>query len=140
MIIIGQKCLLFSIGYIVQENRFNLCSKLDSALAENIFYATITFMKPIYSKAFSSTKWLIAIFVVCGTLYLHALRQKDLAYHQTLNQLSALEEEKQEALLQQEELRAQIESQSDPAFVEMVLKRNLGLVPEGQVKVYFRQE
>ena len=97
-------------------------------------------MKSIYSKAFSSTKWLIAIFIGCGALYLHALWQKDRAYQQTASQLSSLEQDKQEALAQQEELRAEIESQKDPAFIEMILKRNLGLVPEGQVKVYFRQE
>lgn len=83
---------------------------------------------------------MIALFVLCGALYLHALWQKDQAYRQTVSQLSSLEQEKQEALAQQEELRAEIESQKDPAFIEMVLKRNLGLVPEGQVKVYFRQE
>lgn len=42
-------------------------------------------------------------------------------------------------MAEQQELILQIESQTDPAWVEMVLKRNLGLVPEGQVKVYFKK-
>lgn len=31
----------------------------------------------------------------------------------------------------------EINSQSDPAWVELMLMKNLGLVPEGQIKVFF---
>lgn len=37
----------------------------------------------------------------------------------------------------QEELQLQLQSQSDPAWIEVTLMRWLGLVPEGQTKVYF---
>jgi cell division protein FtsB len=36
-----------------------------------------------------------------------------------------------------ESLTLQINSQSDPEYVELVLRKGLGLVPEGQTKVYF---
>lgn len=39
--------------------------------------------------------------------------------------------------IQKEYLTRQINSQSDPAWIEMVMKKELGLVPEGQVKIYF---
>ncbi|HEX2579449.1 MAG TPA: hypothetical protein VHK67_03505 [Rhabdochlamydiaceae bacterium] len=83
--------------------------------------------------------WVIAFASLCGVLYLHGVRQKNTAYFEMTARLQGLEAEKALALADQEELLLQIQSQSDPAFVEMVLKRNLGLVPEGQTKVYFHQ-
>ncbi len=56
-----------------------------------------------------------------------------------MNRVWALERAREEASLQKEELLLQINSQRDPAWLEMVLKRNLGVVPEGQVKVYFKK-
>lgn len=55
-------------------------------------------------------------------------------------QVSILERKKLCELDIQAELRAQIDSQNDPAWVEMTLMRVLGLVPEGQSKVYFYSE
>lgn len=88
----------------------------------------------------SQSRWMVAFFLFCGAIYLHGLRQKDRSYHDSVAQLQILEQEKQAALERQQELLLETQSQSDPAWVEMVLKRNLGLVPEGQVKVYFHQD
>ena len=81
--------------------------------------------------------WVIAFIALCGVLYLHGVRQKNIAYQEMTARLQKLETEKALAISEQEELLLQIQSQSDPAWVEMVLKRNLGLVPDGQTKVYF---
>jgi len=86
-----------------------------------------------------SSWWVIVFIAVCAVFYLQAMRQKDLSYQEMTFRLHNLEKEKAQALAQQEELLLQIHSQSDPAWVEMVLKRNLGMVPEGQTKVYFHQ-
>ncbi len=48
-----------------------------------------------------------------------------------------LEQKKAELLADREELRSQIQSQSDPAWVEMILMRELGVVPEGWLKIHF---
>lgn len=80
----------------------------------------------------------VAVFLtLCLGFYLYAKEQKDRSYQEMAARLKALEIEKGIALAQQEELISQIQSQSDPAWVEMVLKRNLGLVPKDQTKVYF---
>jgi hypothetical protein len=84
--------------------------------------------------------WVIAFASLCGIVYLHAMRQKNVAYQEMAGRLQSLEKEKALAVVEQEDLLLQIQSQSDPAWVEMVLKRNLGLVPEGQTKVYFHQD
>jgi hypothetical protein len=84
--------------------------------------------------------WVLAFAALCGVLYLHGVRQKNIAYFEMTGRLQTLEKEKALALAQQEELLLQIQSQSDPAWVEMILKRNLCLVPESQTKFYFRQD
>ena len=84
--------------------------------------------------------WVIAFAALCGVFYLHGVRQKNIAYQEMSGRLECLEAEKILAMAEQEELLLQIQSQSDPAWVELVLKRNLGLVPEGQTKVYFHQD
>lgn len=52
-------------------------------------------------------------------------------------QLVDLKAELKDGEIQKEYLTRQINSQSDPAWIEMVMKKELGLVPEGQVKIYF---
>jgi hypothetical protein len=81
--------------------------------------------------------WVIVFVALCSVLYLHAMRQKEASYKEMMSRLEILQQEKVLAQAQQEELLLQIQSQSDPAWVELVLKRNLGMVPEGQTKVYF---
>lgn len=44
------------------------------------------------------------------------------------------------AMEEQEDLLLQIESQSDPAWIELLIKKYLGMVPSGQTKVYFDKE
>lgn len=35
------------------------------------------------------------------------------------------------------QLKEEVNSQSDPAWIELVLKKELGLIPEGQIKIVF---
>ncbi|CAM0117557.1 hypothetical protein [Rhabdochlamydiaceae symbiont of Dictyostelium giganteum] len=65
------------------------------------------------------------------------IQEKENNYQLLLVKLNSLEEEKREAISSQEELLLQIQSQSDPEWVEMVLKRQLGMVRHGQTKIYF---
>lgn len=51
--------------------------------------------------------------------------------------LSALEEKKQMLFKQKLGFIQEINSQSDPAWIELVLMQELGLVPEGYRKVVF---
>ena len=48
--------------------------------------------------------------------------------------------EKEIVMQERDELQLQVDSQDDPAWIEMLLKQKLGVVPEGQTKVYFTNE
>jgi hypothetical protein len=50
-----------------------------------------------------------------------------------------MEMEKLKAVETREDLELRIASQNDPAWIEMVLVRDLGVVPEGFLKVHFKK-
>lgn len=81
--------------------------------------------------------WMILFSVFCYGFYLHGMHKKKELY----NQLSAKEKRLKErfcvATQKREDLILQIQSQSDPSWIELLIKKKLGMVPDGQIKVYF---
>ncbi|HRD56351.1 MAG TPA: hypothetical protein PLC42_08155 [Parachlamydiaceae bacterium] len=61
-------------------------------------------------------------------------------YNKLHLQLISLQSLKEEQLKIQEKLMLKINSQSDPDFVELLLMKELGVVPEGYQKFFFSQE
>lgn len=90
-----------------------------------------------HSSWFHRSGWFFFLLGSTSMLYFYAMKQKTFAYKEMTLALHQLEQEKERALSLHDELVLQIHSQSDPAWVEMVLKRNLGMISEGQLKVYF---
>ncbi len=89
-------------------------------------------------KRFFFRYWWVVLFItLCGTIYGNSIRKKEEIISSLDEQLSLLQQEKQELMDLQQDLRLQIESQSDPAWIQLTLMKVLGLVPEGQSKVYF---
>lgn len=88
-------------------------------------------------QVFLRSWWVIIIFLVCYLLYEHGMRSWENEYSLLRHRYIELEDEKQRLSAIQEDLLLQINSQSDPAWVELVLVKGLGLVPEGQIKFYF---
>ena len=72
--------------------------------------------------------------------YSHCLQKKNLDYSELKSRFLELQREKEVALRQREDLLLQINSQSDPAWIQLMLMKGLGVVPEGHVKVYFKKE
>lgn len=84
--------------------------------------------------------WWVALFVlICLMAYEHSADNKDKEQSLLLAQLLELEAEKTKALAVHEELMGQINSQSDPEWIELTLMRVVGLCSEGQTKVVFTQ-
>lgn len=81
--------------------------------------------------------WVIVFSLACFGALEQGSKNINAAYALLDAQLKELENEKQHALLIQENLQLQIASQTDPAWVELLLIKGLGVVPEGQLKVFF---
>ncbi|WP_068468006.1 hypothetical protein [Candidatus Protochlamydia phocaeensis] len=93
----------------------------------------------VWHHLFVRSWWVMAFFLMCFILYEQALKNRDRHYKQLSEQLISLQMEKQKALQKQKNLQLQINSQSDLAWIELTLMKGLGLVPEGEQKIYFYQ-
>jgi len=81
--------------------------------------------------------WVAAYLLMAIALYVQALYQKNQLVSVLEGKLSTLEKAKEEALLEKEELTLRLKSEEDPEWMELVLKKRLGLVEEGETKVIF---
>jgi hypothetical protein len=84
--------------------------------------------------------WTILLLLFCYGVYLHAMHKKKELYVELKTKVDLLEQQLVTARDTREDLLLQIQSQSDPAWIEMLLKKHLGMVPFGQTKVYFDTE
>jgi len=81
--------------------------------------------------------WAIAFCLATVSVYFHFVSEKRNAIADLSSRLDKMQKEKLASLLERESLRLQIDSQSDPSWIEMILMRDLGVVPEGWLKVHF---
>jgi hypothetical protein len=93
-----------------------------------------------YLDIFHRSWWMLLFWAICFVLYSQAMQKKSKVCQDLKYKIKELESTKQLVLAEQEDLKLQIHSQSDDAWVEMVLKKRLGVVPEGQMKVYFKKD
>jgi len=81
-----------------------------------------------------------AIIVICIFCYEMSMRTYKHEYSILSSHLKRLEEEKKQALNINSNLLLRVNSQSDPAWIELILIEGLGLCPEGHQKVVFAND
>ncbi len=97
--------------------------------------------KQKFYEAFILRSWWVLLALGGGyLLYVQGIQKKEATLQELAKKLYDLEEERGKALEEREDLLLQINSQSDPEWIQMTLMKGLGVVPEGQVKVYFKKE
>ncbi len=88
-------------------------------------------------KSLIQSGWVVLFIVLCGAVYMQAAQRKEAVVASLDRQIAFLEQEKDSLIQEKDDLLLQINSQSDPAWIQLTLMKGLGLVPEGQLKVYF---
>lgn len=91
----------------------------------------------LFDEIIIKSWWVVLFFILSYFIFDSAMRNKnrqERSLHLKLEQLN-----RQIALghLKHEELLAEIESQKDPEWIELTLRRCLGLCPKGAKKVHF---
>jgi hypothetical protein len=81
--------------------------------------------------------WVFAFCLVSCFIYSKAVKKKKSAYEEYTFLLQEMEKTKTFVAVEKEYLELKIASQDDPAWIEMILMRDLGVVPEGYLKVHF---
>ncbi|HSX10845.1 MAG TPA: hypothetical protein VLF94_03920 [Chlamydiales bacterium] len=82
------------------------------------------------------------VFIFCtftGLVCFHSLKEKKSAVRLLSYRLEQMEQAKCLALQKREDLQLRIASQNDSGWIEMILMRDLGVVPEGFLKVHFKK-
>lgn len=98
------------------------------------FFVTISY---IFDQLFRRSWWVILFGIISYMLLEQGMKIRNREYAKLQAQYIELEKQKKEALALQERLMLEINSQSDPAWVELALMKGLGVVPEEQIKVFF---
>jgi hypothetical protein len=80
----------------------------------------------------------MAFCLVTSFVYSQSMKKKKFLFSELTFRLSEMEKEKKWVCLEKEHLELKIASQDDPSWIEMILMRDLGVVPEGYLKVHFR--
>ena len=81
--------------------------------------------------------WAIVFTTLTVAFYFQAAHSRSAIFSDLSARLQEMEKEKLLASQEQEELSLQLQSETDPAWIEMVLMKELGVVPEGWTKVQF---
>ena len=83
--------------------------------------------------------WVIVFCTLCSAVYFQAALGRNAIHSELFSRYQEMEKEKLLASRQQDELMLRLQSESDPAWIEMVLMKELGVVPEGWIKVQFKK-
>lgn len=91
----------------------------------------------LFEELILKSWWTILFFLVCFFAYDQAAKRRDREELELEQKYRQIVHAKEEALAVQDELKREIASQNDQSWIELVLMQKLGLVPEGQKKVFF---
>jgi len=101
-------------------------------------------MKTLWGQVFDvcikRSWWVILFFVSCFGVYDQAVKKKMHTICALEYRFSEYVKERALSHNEKEDLTLRIHSHSDPVWIEMVLMRKLGVVPEGFMKVHFVKE
>jgi len=90
-------------------------------------------------KELGPSSWWVWLFFLCCLLGLRmATERREALYLDLAAKRAHALTEIAAASKRQDELQLQLQSESDPAWIEISLMRWLGLAPEGSTKVYFQ--
>lgn len=84
--------------------------------------------------------WVVLFCAGSFWVYAEAMHKKRGDEISLQQQMEMMLKQKQSLLEQYEDLKLQVNSQQDPAWVELTLMKELGVVPKGHVKVFFQPE
>ena len=94
----------------------------------------------LFDELIIKSWWAILFFLICFLAYDQAVKRRVREENTLRQRLHERTLSKQVAIATQEELKLEIASQPDESWIELTLMQKLGLVPEGQTKVYFIQK
>ena len=116
------------------DSKFNSRFTTTTTTTTNLSQYKIT----LFFEELTIRSWWVVLFIIlCYAAYEQGVKTHKVYYNQLNKQFIYLKEKENTLLNKQKELQGQILSQTDPLWIEMTLIKELGLVPEGQTKIFF---
>lgn len=81
--------------------------------------------------------WVVLFLLLCYMVYERAIKRLDDDKAALNRQWEQLQTQRYDAFALRQRLEREIVSKGDPAYIELLLMQELGLVPQRQVKVLF---
>lgn len=94
----------------------------------------------LLEEMFLHSWWVIVFMLLCYTWVEHEHKSHMETFRNLSTKLMELKKQNSNAVHLNQHLKNQINSQSDPAWVELTLMKGIGLVPNNQTKVYFTDD
>ncbi len=91
----------------------------------------------LFEELILKSWWAILFFLITFFAFDQAGARRSREEHLLRQKVASLLQKKSDAVEFQEELELIIASQNDPAWIELTLMKELGLVPEGNTKILF---
>lgn len=104
----------------------------------DVYRSKRSFFQKVLDKIFRSW-WVVLFLLVCFIGYDIGCKKRNKAIFDLKCKYDNLLKEKELVLNKKEDLLLRLKSQSDPAWIEMVLIKELGVVPENKIKVHFKK-
>ena len=92
----------------------------------------------LFDQLVAKSWWTILFVLICLFTYDLSSRKKLQTQRSLQEKLATLEESVHHAKKEQLLMQQQIAAQDDPDWIELMLMRKLGLVPENQTKILFK--
>lgn len=83
--------------------------------------------------------WVVLVCSISVASYFQCIQEKKKVIEELSFRIEEMNREKSIARQIKEDLLLAVASQEDPAWIEMILMRDLGVVPEGWLKVHFKK-
>lgn len=81
--------------------------------------------------------WALVFSTLSIAFYFQAAHGRSMIFSDLTLRMQEMEKEKVAVSQEREDLALQLQSETDPAWIEMLLMKDLGVVPEGWTKVHF---
>lgn len=92
----------------------------------------------VFSELFVKSWWVWVFSITCFGVYEQASYFVAREITSLEQEITLTEKKLRDALVLQDELKLQLRSLSDPAWIEQVLIKNLGVIPQEYTKIYFQ--
>jgi hypothetical protein len=107
------------------------------ALSKARHHPKRSFVQRLFQELLLKSWWVFAFILLNFCIFDKTFKHLDQGEAKLHTFLAQLQQVKEEFLKRQGQMELEIESQKDPRWIELLLKKELGLVSEGQMKVQF---